>query len=75
VFQPHLIRISEHNMEEQELLNCSMSGYKLASSYCRKSYLKGGVWIFIKEDMLYQVIGFKKYVGKNLLKYVWLNRK
>jgi hypothetical protein len=27
---PYLVCIREHHMEEQELLNCSMSGYKTA---------------------------------------------
>jgi hypothetical protein len=51
---PHPICISEHHMVERELLNLSMPGYKLASSYCHKKYSKGGVCIFIKEDILYQ---------------------
>jgi hypothetical protein len=73
-FSPHLICIREHYTEEQELLTCSISGYKLASSYCHKSYLKESVCIFIKEYILYQVINLKKYREK-LLKYVWLNCK
>jgi hypothetical protein len=59
-FSPHLICTIEHQLKEKELLNCPMSGYKLASSYCHKSYLKGDVCIFIKEDILYQVIDLKK---------------
>jgi hypothetical protein len=36
-FSPHLICNSEHHMMEQELLNFSTPGYKLASNYCRKN--------------------------------------
>jgi hypothetical protein len=45
---------------EQELLNSSVPGYRLVSSYCRRKYLKGGVCIFIKEDILYEAIHLRK---------------
>jgi hypothetical protein len=37
-----------------------MPGYKLASNYCHKKYLKGGICIFIKKDILYQAINLRK---------------
>jgi hypothetical protein len=40
---PHLVCVSEHHVVEQELLNSSVPGYRLVSSYCRRKYSKGGV--------------------------------
>jgi hypothetical protein len=56
----HLICISEHHMMEQELQSLSMPAYNLASSYCREKHLKGGVCIFVKEDVLYQMMDLRR---------------
>jgi hypothetical protein len=47
-------------MMEQELQSISMPGYKLASSYCREKHLKGGVCIFVKENVLYQTMDLRR---------------
>jgi hypothetical protein len=33
---PHFICISEHHLRKQEILQFSLTGYKLASSFCRE---------------------------------------
>jgi hypothetical protein len=47
---PYILCLSEHHMEEQDLLNLTVMGYSLGSSYCRWNLQKGGVCIFVRED-------------------------
>jgi len=46
----HILCLSEHHMEEQDLLNLTLTGYSLGSSYCHQNLQKGGVCIFVRED-------------------------
>lgn len=63
----HLINISENHIKEQEILNILMSGYVIPSSFCCNNYLKGGVCIFVRQDMVYQAVDLKKTCAeKNL---------
>ena len=39
---PHILCLSEHHMEEQELLHLTLSGYKLGQSFSRKHLQRGG---------------------------------
>jgi exonuclease III len=48
---PHILCLSEHHMEEQELLHLTLSGYKLGSSFSRKHLHRGGVCIFVRKDL------------------------
>ena len=43
-----------------------MSGYNIPSGFCCNNYLKGGVYIFVREDMLYQADLKKTCAEKNL---------
>jgi len=43
-------------MEEQDLLNLTLSGYSLGSSYCCWNLQKGGVCIFVREDQSFNKI-------------------
>jgi len=56
----HLIYISEDHIKEQEILNICMSGYNIPSSFCYNNYLKGGIYIFVREEMFYQAVDLKK---------------
>jgi hypothetical protein len=58
--RPHIICISEHHMNKQEMLNFSLTGYKSASSFCRERFLKGGVCILIRNDISYLTIDLGK---------------
>jgi len=41
--------------------------YNIPSSFCCNNYLKGGVCLFVREDMLYQAVDLKKtWAEKNL---------
>ena len=48
---PHVLCLSEHHMDEQDLLHLTLPGYILRSSFCRKERKKGGVCIFVREDL------------------------
>jgi exonuclease III len=48
---PHIVCLSEHHMEEQELLHLTLSGYILGSSFSRKHLERGGVCIFVCKDL------------------------
>lgn len=71
----HLMYISEDHIKEQEILNVHMSGYNILSSFCCNNYLKGGVCIFVREDMLYRGVDLKKTCRKKSLKCIQLNSK
>jgi hypothetical protein len=57
--KPHFICISEHHLRKQEILHFSLTGYKLASSFCRERFLKG-VCIFARNDMEFDDINLEK---------------
>jgi hypothetical protein len=54
--RPHFICFSEHHMSKEEMLNCWVPGYKLANSFCREIYLKGGVCTLARDDIVYQTV-------------------
>jgi hypothetical protein len=37
---PHILCLSEHHLNEQELELVNLTNYSLGASYCRKTYLK-----------------------------------
>jgi len=53
---PHFICLTEHHLKEAEITKLTLEGYRLASTYCRKDHLGGGVCIFVKNGILYQRI-------------------
>ena len=44
---PHFVCLTEHHLKEEEITKFPLEGYKLASYFCRKDHLGGGVCIFI----------------------------
>jgi len=59
--RPHLIRLTEHHLKESEITKFSLDGYKLASSFCRRESLGGGVCILISNNIMFQTIDLKKF--------------
>jgi exonuclease III len=53
---PHFICLTEHHLKQAEITKFPLEGYKLASYFCRKDHLGGGVCIFVKKDIIYQPI-------------------
>jgi exonuclease III len=58
---PHILCLSEHHLKQLELDQIHLEGYKLASSYCRKSLEKGGVCIFAHKNLNCLNINCNKY--------------
>lgn len=48
-------------MKQQELSAHSLEGYKLGGSYCRQNLQKGGVCIFVRNDINFNNISLSKF--------------
>ena len=64
---PHFICLTEHHLKDTEITKLSLDGYKLASGFCRKEFLGGGVCIFIKKDLAYQSINLNQFCCEKTL--------
>jgi hypothetical protein len=54
---PHILRVSNHHMGEENLFNITLVGYSIGSSYYYHQNLKkGGLCIFVREDQSYSKI-------------------
>jgi len=54
-------------MEEQDLLNFTLMGYSLCSSYCNQNLQKGGVCISVKEDQSFNKIDTSLHCAEQTL--------
>jgi exonuclease III len=64
---PHLICLIEHHLKESEIAKFSLDGYKLASSFCRRESLEGGVCILITNNITFQSINLKQFCHEKIL--------
>jgi len=48
---PQVFCFSEHHMNQIELQHTFLDGYNLRVCYCRTSHMKGGVCIFVQNDV------------------------
>jgi hypothetical protein len=48
---PHILCLTEHHMKQLELEYIHIEHYYLGANYCRKSLEKGGVSIFVNENL------------------------
>ena len=53
---PHVLCLSEHHLSEHELKLVNLRNYSLGASYCRKTFLKGGVSIFVCRKLKYNTV-------------------
>lgn len=58
---PHILCISEHHMNHSELQQTFLDNYKIGASYCRNSFEKGGVCIFVQENVRYVKLDLEKH--------------
>jgi hypothetical protein len=65
--RPHLICLTEHHLKESEITKFTLDGYKLASSFCRREFLGGGVCIFISYNIIFQTIDLKQFCHEKTL--------
>jgi hypothetical protein len=48
--------ISEHHLDQLELYTVHLGSYTLGANYCRRSMRKGGVCIYVYQDLSYSKI-------------------
>jgi len=58
---PHILCLSEHHPSESELQLIHLTNYSLVANYCRKTFLKGGVSIFVYRNLKYSTINIHEY--------------
>jgi hypothetical protein len=58
---PHILCLSEHHLNEAELQSIHFTDYLLWAIYCRKTFFKGGVCIFVAKNLKYKTIHLDKY--------------
>jgi exonuclease III len=49
---PDISAVSEHGLKEDEITQCTLEGYTLASYFCRKEHKGGGVAIYSSKTKL-----------------------
>jgi hypothetical protein len=64
---PHILCLNKHHMEEQDLLNLTLSDYSLGSSYCCWNLQKGGLCIFVREDQSFKNIDTLLHCAEQIL--------
>jgi hypothetical protein len=65
--RPHLICLTEHHLKESEITQFSLDGYKLASSFCRRESLGGGVCILISNNIIFQSVDLEQFCHEKTL--------
>jgi hypothetical protein len=48
---PHILCLTEHHKKQLELEQLHIENYNLSARYCRRTLEKGGVSIFVHEDL------------------------
>jgi len=58
---PHILHLLEHHLSESGLQLIHLTDYSLGASYSRKTFLKGGVSIFVYRNLKYNTIKTDEY--------------
>jgi exonuclease III len=58
---PQVICFSEQHMTESTLCFPNISNYNLSTGFCCQTYQKGGVYIYVKENISYKSLDFTSY--------------
>jgi exonuclease III len=58
---PHILCLSEHHLSKPELQLIHLADYSSGASYCRKTFLKGGVSIFVQRNLKYNTIKIEEH--------------
>ena len=61
---PHLTCLTEHHLKSIEVSKYSIDGYLLATSFCRKESLGGGVCILINKNLNFHVTNLDEYCNE-----------
>jgi hypothetical protein len=58
---PHILCLLEHHLSESEIQLIHVPTFSLGPSYCKKTFLKGGVSIFVYRKLKYNTINIDEY--------------
>jgi exonuclease III len=58
---PHVMCISEHHLNHMQIQLITMDEYKRCTEYCRQSFQKGGVCMYILKSLTFTTINLTKY--------------
>ena len=72
---PHILCFSEHHLKHTELDHLNIEGFKLCTAYCRQTIKRGGVCIFIQNNLEYSKIDVNKYCKDQVIELCILNLK
>jgi len=73
VLLPHILCLSEHHLSESKLQLIHLTKYSLGANYCRKTFLKGGISIFVYRNLKYKTINIMSTIKIRTLKFVQSN--
>jgi len=58
---PHVLCFSEHHLKNFELDQINIDGYNPGAAYCRQNIKRGGVCIFVRNNLNYTNIDLSVY--------------
>ena len=58
---PQIICFSKHHMSKSNLNSLNISNYNLSTGFCRQTYRKGGICIYVREDICYRSLDLTRY--------------
>jgi hypothetical protein len=51
IHTPHILCLTEHHMKTPDILQVNLENYTQGASYCRQNMAKGGVSIFVRNNL------------------------
>ena len=58
---PHIVCITEHHLNQYEIVQFHIDNYIVGANYCRHSLKKGGAYIFVHNSISFVGTDFKKF--------------
>jgi hypothetical protein len=63
----HILCLSEHHMEGQDVLNLTLAGYSLGSSFCLQNLQKRCMYVFVSKNQSYNKGGISYHCIEQIL--------
>jgi hypothetical protein len=73
--KPNIICLTEHHLTDYEMDALYIPKYMLGAGYGRKKFKKGGVCIFLQEDLHFTTINLQKYYKERDIEIVVIQLK
>jgi hypothetical protein len=70
---PHVICLNEHHLNILEKAYVNIEGYTIGAQFCRVTYEKGGVIIYVHNSLQYTNIDLSEYCKENDIEICALN--